>query len=479
MGKKRFLGIVFMMLLLAAAGQAQVTVTGTDTYPADVANLQAAVAANATIYLSGTFNFGTDGSVLIDVPNVTLEGVATGATIKGGTNPISTDNGSPVSLAKNVTIRNIHFIGWNESAVVIKGVQAEDNHTLIEGNKFDNTTTPADPLYKAGILYRQCAGSAEIRNNTLNDFTYEAIWAVELSLHMNDRLLVEGNKIINCTSGGISVGIWDPAKGVDQDNGPVIIRNNEININWTFCWGIDLGGDFATGVSNAVIEGNVITGYGDAGILGWSYGHHRKIINNDLSALTTLEPNILDCGRGDLIAGNVLGTTDPETAASVLGYSFTSTGIWLAAANPAALFGLNLPEPLPVTNNILMGNDYRRSGFKGWATDASGKAASFGCVLLVSWADLVALPPWQGAEITNNLVMEVGLFPRGTGGPKQQILEFPVYAHGNRIIGHAANEYAQLEAANPGIGRKIKESIANSVLLMKNRRASVRQAHNK
>jgi hypothetical protein len=59
----------------------------------------------------------------------------------------------------------------------------------------------------------------------------------------------------------------------------------------------------------------------------------------------------------------------------------------------------------------------------------------------------------------------------GTGGPKQQILEFPVYAHDNRIVGHAADEYAQLEASNPGIGQKIKESMANSVLLMKNRRA--------
>ena len=204
MKKNRLFGATFLTLLLTTAGLAQVTVVGTDTYPADVANVQAAIAANATVYLSGTFNFGTDGSVLIDVSNVTLEGALTGATIVGGTNPITTDDGTPPSGAKNLTIRNIHFEGWKNSAIHILGVQAEDNLTLVEGNSLNMTVAPDDPFYNAGILYRQCGGSAEIRNNTLSNFFGEdPIAALELSLHEDDHLLIEGNTLINATWDGI------------------------------------------------------------------------------------------------------------------------------------------------------------------------------------------------------------------------------------------------------------------------------------
>jgi len=79
-GEKRFIGVIFLALLLATAGLAQVTVVGTNSYPADVNNVQAAVGPQATVYLSGTFDFGTAGSVLVNVPNVPLEGVSTGAT---------------------------------------------------------------------------------------------------------------------------------------------------------------------------------------------------------------------------------------------------------------------------------------------------------------------------------------------------------------------------------------------------------------
>jgi hypothetical protein len=81
----------------------------------------------------------------------------------------------------------------------------------------------------------------------------------------------------------------------------------------------------------------------------------------------------------------------------------------------------------------------------------------------------------EGAEVTNNLVKETGRFPAGTGGPKQQVLEFPVYAHHNRIVGHAANEYAQLEASNPGIGQKIKESGAKLMEMLKTKQAFIKQ----
>ena len=77
--------------------------------------------------------------------------------------------------------------------------------------------------------------------------------------------------------------------------------------------------------------------------------------------------------------------------------------------------------------------------------------------------------------MTDNLIKETGRFPAGTGGPKQQVLEFPVYAHHNRIVGHAANEYAQLEASNPGIGQKIKESGAKFMEMLKTKQAFIKQ----
>ena len=473
MRKKRLISLVFMTLLLAASGFAQITVLGTNTYPADVNNVQAAVmTSNTTVYLSGTFNFGPDGSVLINVPNVTLEAALTGATIVGGTNPITTDDGTPPSGAKNLTIRNIAFEGWSGVAIYHAGVQDETNFALIEGNTFDNTAHP-EWFGAGGIDYSMDGGSAEFKDNTFIDNSLQAIYVHNLALHSDDHILISGNTISNSTLDAIVVEIWDPAAG-EMDNGPVIIRNNEININYLYCWGIASGGYSFFGTSNAVIEGNAFTGYGDAGIAMWPFGRNRKIINNDFSGLQTMEPNIFDCGREDLIAGNVMGTTDPEAAAAI-GVPFHATAIIISSTNPAA-WGWPLPDSLPVTDIVLMNNDFRHTGLPGWAYDAATDTLSLGCVLLASHADLGYAPPWPGAEVTNNLVKETGMFPQGTGGPKQQILEFPVYAHGNRIIGHAANEYAQLEASNPGIGQKIKESGANSVLLMKNRRASVREA---
>jgi hypothetical protein len=230
-GKKQILGIVFMTLLLATAGWAdQVTLIGANNPAIDLPAVQAAVnVPNRTVYLDGTFDFGEMGSVLIYVPNITLEGVPSGATIKRGYPPLRTYNGVLPSGAKNVTIRNIHFEGWIGWAIYHMGVQAEDNFTLIEGNTFTNPRVANVPPYALGVHYCTGAGSAEIKNNTFINLSYLSVSTHSLTLPPEDHLLIEGNKIIDCRYEAIGVDVWD-RNLLDYDNGPVIVRNNEISI---------------------------------------------------------------------------------------------------------------------------------------------------------------------------------------------------------------------------------------------------------
>ena len=468
-----------MVMLLAAAGQAQTTVTlyGADDPAIDLPAVQAAVnVPNSTVYLDGTFDFGETGSVLIDVPNITLEGASTGATIKRGRLPLRTYNGVLPSGAKSVTIRNIHFEGWIGWVIYHMGVQAEDNFTLIEGNTFTNTRAGDVAPYAMGVHYCTGAGSAEIKNNTFINLSYLAVSTHDLTLPPEDHLLIEGNKIIDCRYEAIGVDVWD-INLVDYDNGPVIVRNNEISITPPlideYPGAIDFGGWYGEGISNAVIEGNTITGWGMGAIAVLFYGHNRKIIDNDLSGMTTWQAFIQAAGGDGLIAGNILGPVDKDFAASqgMLGLAnaisvFSQDPFWLG----------DHPQPLPVTGNVITDNDFRLTGLKGWGYDAGADPLTMtpGCVLLFSTVDVFG--DWlPGGEVTNNLVKETGRFPAGTGGPKQQVLEFPTHAHHNRIVGHAANEFAQLEASNPGIGQKIKESGAKFMEMLKTKQAFIKQ----
>ncbi len=265
--------------------------------------------------------------------------------------------------------------------------------------------------------------------------------------------------------------IWD-RNLVDFDNGPVIIRNNKISItdpiNWAV-FGINLGGWWGQGVSNAVVEGNTITGWTATVVWSGPYGHHRRIINNDLSGAMAWQGAIDEAGRDGLIAGNTFGPTDIEFATNMFGAPWAANAITIIAQDPN--------QPLPVTGNVIMGNDFRLTGLSGWGYNAAGDLLTPGCVLLLSLVDMGWYAPWPGAEVTNNLVIEIGRFPRGTGGPKRQVLEFPVYAHDNRIVGHAGHgcDYSQLEAANPGIGRKIMEAGAKFMQLQQKKQAFVKQ----
>ncbi len=479
MGKRQLLGLAFGILLLAGGGLAdQVTLVGANNPAIDLPAIQAAVnVPNRTVYLDGVFDLGAMGQVLINVQNLTLEGVATGATIKGGYYPITTlavPGGVPPSGAKNLTVRNIHFEDWSAYVIYHMGVMDEDNFTLIEGNTFTCTRPYNIMPYAFGVHYCTGAGSAEIKNNTFINLSSAAVQTHALTLPPDDHLLIEGNTIVDNHLDGMSVEVWNRDL-VDFDNGPVIIRNNRIGLASElispFICGIALGDWYIEGVSNVVVEGNTFSGWATIGVFSAYYGSNHKILNNDFSGLTTWQGPVVTMGRDGLIAGNIIGPSDKAFAAQ-FGLPWIASGIGIISQNPNP--GV-WPDTLPVTGNVLTNNDFRLTGLAGWGYDAAGDLLTPGCVMLLSSADVGWNDPWPGAEVTDNLVKETGRFPAGTGGPKEQVLELPVYAHHNRIVGHAANEYAQLEGANPGIGQKLKEAGLKFVQMLQEKQAFIKQ----
>jgi hypothetical protein len=472
MRHKTALGILQLlaMAMFAVSGTAaDVYVNGTNTYPADVINVQAAIAADTTVNLSGTFNFGTDGFVWVNFPNVTLQGTGTTTKIVGGTYPISTldlnsDPYPEASGATNLTVRNIRFENWLGFAIYAWGIQDESNHTLIENNTLVNSAFDPLSVEVLGIHYCTSKGSAIIRNNTLENLTWLAVSNHALTLHPEDSLEISGNTITNCHYDAICPAVFDPGMG-NVDNGPVIVRKNRIHTVLPWAWGIAIGVDYWEGVSNETIEGNVLTGFAAIGVMNSWYGHNHKVINNDFSGLTVWLEHILAMSQVGVVSGNVFGPIDELFAASMGTFP---TGILVYSEHPWWTGG---PMPDPTTGWVIMNNDYRRTGLLGWHYDAQGTVLEAGCVLLGAASDLY--PGSPSNVVSNNLIEEVGRFPAGTGGSKQQVLEFPVGAFGNRIVGHAANEYAQLEGTNPGIGQKIKEAGAKTMKMMAQRRAAI------
>jgi hypothetical protein len=459
MKSMKFLGLILAAVaVLAAPAVAQViTLHGTNTYPYDVAQIQAAVSYPYTkIILSGTFNFGTDGSVVISMPGITLQGAATGATIVGGTHPLKTLHTgeyppAQTSGAKNLTIRNLRFEGWIGFAIYVMGIYAPDNFTLIENNTLvDTLDWSAGNIY--GIHYCHSYGSAVIRNNIIRNVSWMAISTDGLNLSAKDSYRVYHNRIEDCHQDAISIGISDPF-GLDPNlpinKGPVIIEDNFIQIAseelWPgYTWGIDLGGDWWLGTSNAKVINNTIKGNDlYAGIFASWYGSKRLILSNDLTGATSRGVQICDIGgTQDLIAFNRLGPVSFEMAqAAGDPYFGTPIALWSSQPDPS------LPVIGPTTNNVLIGNDYRLTGRPGWKFDAAGTLLDTGCVILASATD-VYFPYWYGSDVTNNMVLEAGMFPRRTGGSSNQVLELPVHAYGNYILGGGFTLGIQINALN-------------------------------
>ncbi len=248
---------------------------------------------------------------------------------------------------------------------------------------------------------------------------------------------------------------WDPRNGLDQDNGPVLIKGNDIEIrypmpdvpDYTLQASSIFLGDGGAGLSNVTVEGNRLSGSVMDGIVRFWYGKNTVIAGNDLSGLRSWEAQLWLVGGQTVVKDNVFGFSN-----HIPGYSW---GVLLGSAMLAPEYQPQppFPVPYPTENCVLTGNDYRRTELPGW-----GKGS--GCIVLQSFADVGG----YGTEIRNNLVAESGRFPVGTGGVMMQVYENKTASglvHDNRIVGLPA-----IGLTDPGIGQRLKEIGGRSAHMM-------------
>jgi parallel beta-helix repeat protein len=228
-----------------------------------------------------------------------------------------------------------------------------------------------------------------------------------------------------CHSFGVLLYAWNAKNGLDQDNPPVLVKDNHFEIRYPFpqqpnwnlqTYGIMLGmGNF--GINNVTVRENRISGTTTRGILVGSYCKNCLIEENSLSRLKTWFSQMSLYGREIVAKENDFGFAN-----QIPGYS---VAVELASLRPGAA----LPMPYPTENCVLSKNDYRHTELPGWSDTTNG------CIVLQSYADLDSL----GSEVRNNLVSETGSFPHGTGGAREQVYELKTpsgLVHDNTIVDH-------------------------------------------
>jgi hypothetical protein len=450
-----------------------ITIVGQNNPAVDPAAIQSAVDQYQIVTLQGTFDFGTDGGVLITQPNVSLKGPAI---INGG--------GAPFWVpwfSSSADLRNLFIIGINAPGVKVcdltidtqgnaDGIlvtSAGETEATGEVIKLKNNTIIA-PGWGLGIVLLFRGGwPTVISGNTINanigisdfwtGYTLNQNWEISKPVGQSGQLDIMNNNIT--VSGLINEGInlygW-PVTGAELqnvqglvlpappdwgDNGPVKVTDNLIHLNAAqfYNQGIAIGHS-ASGLNNCTVRNNTITGNAYRGITQFPYARDNVINGNDLSGLVMMWESVLISGRNITCTNNIMGQSIPQP--NPFNRLFTSSLIlWSVNWHPP-----DTPMPLPTENCVIRNNDYRGTGLQGWDE-------GLGCILILSDIDW---PLWSGVstEVKNNFIKETGRFPRGTGGPSKQILEFigeNGLVYNNRIIGHPANKFSS------GIGQKIKE----------------------
>jgi len=141
------------------AARADIVIQGQNDPTIDVQAVQNAVSSGGTVYLSGTFDFGADGSVSI-TNNVEIVG-ETGTTINGGTcafySPLP--GSFPPNGGPNIKISGIYFTGAKQAAILIRYA----NGVQISGNKIENVIPVKSSLWFpdliTGQLFNACLQS--------------------------------------------------------------------------------------------------------------------------------------------------------------------------------------------------------------------------------------------------------------------------------------------------------------------------------
>ena len=568
---------------LAMSANGQITVTGTNTYPADHQNLQVVLNGalqGSTVLLQGAFDFGTDGGVRIQTSDITLLG--DGATITGGgmLHPTFTFPGQGGELplrfaiaveAVGVKVKNITLSKPGAYSGIFAGIaigtgttNPEDNPVVVEENAvtfpisgvwarwtgcpirvLKNTIVSpravwiyqnsGDVLVSDNILTATVYGTYIMLNTRDCIVTGNTLYAgstcggfhvcttpgygsilidgntsygsnIGIAVHdlgalshdlpaviSNNRIESEFTTPANTTAIGIlgqlnycplqilnntvrvladqpgatpvchQFGVWlcgwylGAPGGRDQDNPPVLVKGNTVDIryplpaqpDWTklLATGMVLGYPIY-GLNNVTVESNVFSGGMVRGIFLPPYAKNILIAGNDFSGLKTWSAQLALYAGKSVVKDNVLGFAN-----TIPGYS---VAVELASVRPSA----SVPMPYPVEQCVITNNDFRLTELPGWSEQGSG------CILLYSAVDYGGL----GTEVMNNLIFESGGFPAGTGGARNQVYELKTSSglvHDNRILGLPANF-----VWTKGIGQRLKaiggrfsESMDGSLLI--------------
>lgn len=395
------LGFCLMIGFVFVVPAMGITVRGQNSPEFDVPAVQAAVDGGGTVYLSGTFDFGT--SRVEVTKGVSVIGQS-GSVINNGMGSFTPI--PPYELRgvfevqapdEDVTFQNLTFKNFNLAAIHI--AQARD--VTIAGNKItadtmDGRTFRHPGFYNAnigiGILVgapyypKEVTGTVNIENNYLDLET--ALSAPEgkvtwntfgIQVHVTEgNINLRKNTIKNATARNIFVadnwgvaivdgntldtgpynGYWAGSLGcgivsingnfareIPDKRGPVHILNNRV-----VCSGIDQAGIFLTSLPNYEIGGGSITG-------------------NDITAST--EPGALNRAigiallgaDGIYVANNKIDGGNPDITSFAMLIGFSDTRYTMTESNVFVGNNLSLADTLYgvycqryTANNVFVGN---------------------------------------------------------------------------------------------------------------------------
>jgi hypothetical protein len=505
------LAATFLLAYYQVQGKCQIRVSGVNSYPADPRNVQSAldsVEAGGTVVLQGRFDFGQatipaepgfEGGVTVSTARIQILGED--ATIIGGgkEHPLGKIWGGGLLYVINVeahgvTIRNLTLTGATDAAILVHApaTKPSDDPITISGNVVEATWSPIIALLTPcpirildndietvgfGVNTKfngsEGKGSLEISNNRIvSPRTPHWLACIE-SRYNQCPVEIVGNSIYaeadanrGTIKDGIRITSWNVDYGLDQDNPPVTVKDNFIDMrvddcqDWFLCRDFSIGisiGRGDAGTNNTVVENNKLKGTMAAGLTIGPYSKNIRLKGNDLSELETWDAQIAIWGStGSLVADNVLGFAN-----MVPSYS---TALLLTSVNWHEPGGT--PAPYPTEECEIRENDYRHTGMPGWSNGEEG--FSFGCIAIFSHAD-----SWGtgkgGSEIRDNLVNETGRFPVGTGGVGKHVFEWSPsgLVYQNRIVGLPADH-----VYSTGVGKllmDVRSRKPTDIKVMRNR----------
>jgi len=458
-----------------------ITIVGQNDPTVDITAVQNAVDNYDHITLSGVFDFGSDeitGGVDITRENVILQGPAT---ILNGAKIVSTPEftlRTALSIhAPGVEIHELEIS--NDYSGIAVYTEEDGKPVVINGNVFNVNE------FGIGLGITATPGGIKVLNNSMEAlFSYFAIETTGTTEIAHNEMVggldcvfmfgfdhkvdIIDNSMSTTGFEGVFIGSWPVTTetGPDWgDNPPVRIIGNTIDIEGMDAAGIVVGTS-AHGINNVLVKGNTISGTGGfSGLLKEPYGRNNKIINNDLSGLTTYGPQIwVMGGTNNHYQGNKLGSVLPIPGGGFVP-AFRDAATLVSTINWHEFDGFNTPDPLNQGNHFSH-NDYSQTGVPGWSDDPD----SIGAVLLLDFIQRLDAngEPYEEPFAMENFVVEK-IFPAGTD-LCNQVLDL---SGTNHIAGwqacesHAKIAYKMASKSYKNLGQKHKDRHQKRMELLK------------